>query len=380
MTRRQFFILVAVLAALALAGAWIMQSQRTGWKSSDTRAGQKLVPGLTLEDVSEIALRNGTSALTLARRGAAWVIPERGDFPADVERVRDLLLKLAELKIVQSEPLADTQRARLDLAEPGSTGAGTRIDLRDGSGKSMARLLLGKQVTARTAGAGLAPEQGIPTGRYVIAGDQTGNVLLVSDPLGVAETKAESWLTRDLIQVERTRSVTAAGYDGKLRFALSRDSETADWKLGGGQKPDLQKAQDVVNPLQGMSLADVVADPAAAAAGLKRPLIIKALTFDDITYSLRIGDKTAGDRYFVSISVAGEPPATRPPAKAETAESKSTEDKAFAERRARLVDKLKREKGLQRWNYLVARSALEGLLREHVQLLPEKKPGTGKKS
>ena len=382
MTRKQFLILVAALAALAAVGAWIMQSQRTAWAPADSRIGQRLVAGLKLEDVAEVALRDASATLTLVRRDGTWVIKERADFPADAERVRELLLKLAELKIVQAEPVAQAQRAQLELAEPGAgagTGAGTVLELKDGTGKPMTRLLLGKKVTARTAAAGPSPEQGVPTGRYVMPGTETGSVTLVSDPLGAAEAKPEAWLYKDLIRAERVRSITASGPDGRERFSLSRETESYDWKLAGGGKPDLQKAQDTLNPLQGMSLSDVVPDRASAAAGLARPIIIRAQTLDGVTYMLRVGSKTADDRYVISISVSGEPAAARTATKRETAEEKEKQDKAFAENRARLLGKLEREKKLERWTYLVARTAIEPLLRERAQLLPEKKPKDGKK-
>ena len=382
MTRKQFLILVAALAALAAAGAWIMQSQRTAWAPGDSRIGQKLVAGLKLEDVAEVALRDAVATLTLVRRDGTWAVKERADFPADAERVRELLLKLPELKIVQAEPVAETQRSRLDLAEPGAatgTGAGTLLELKDGAGKTMTRLLLGKKVTARTDTEGPSPEQGIPTGRYVMPATETGSVVLVSDPLGTAEAKHEAWLSKDLIRAERVRSITVSGPDGRERFSLSRETDSYDWKLAGGRKPDLQKAQDALNPLQGMSLSDVVPGPDSAASGLDRPTVIRAQTLDGVTYTLRVGNKTADDRYFMSISVSGEPATARIAGKNETAEEKQKQDKAFAENSARLVERLGREKKLERWTYLVARAQVEPLLRERAQLLPDKKPKDGKK-
>ena len=43
---------------------------------------------------------------------------ERGDYPADVEPIRDLLLKLQELKVVQAEGLSDAVKPRRQLPRP----------------------------------------------------------------------------------------------------------------------------------------------------------------------------------------------------------------------------------------------------------------------
>jgi len=63
MTRKQFLILLAALAVLAAAGAWLMQSRRTTWTSADARIGQRLLAGLKVEDVAEVGLRDGAATL-----------------------------------------------------------------------------------------------------------------------------------------------------------------------------------------------------------------------------------------------------------------------------------------------------------------------------
>jgi hypothetical protein len=129
MTRKQFLILVAALAAIAAVGAWIMQSQRTAWAPADSRIGQRLVAGLKLEDVAEVVLRDASATLTLVRRDGTWVVRERADFPADAERVRELLLKLPELKIVQAERWREAQRVWNWQNRAGQPGKPARHDL-----------------------------------------------------------------------------------------------------------------------------------------------------------------------------------------------------------------------------------------------------------
>lgn len=382
MTRKQLLILVIALAVLAAGGAWLADTQRTAWKKTDTRVGQKLLPGVKLEDVVEIALRNASGRLTLVRRDDVWAIKERADFPADVERVRELLLKLIELKIVQTEPVAPAQGARLDLLDPDSapaSGSGTSLELKDGAGRLIARLLLGKQVATQTAASGPSADQAIPTGRYVVQGKETGSVALVSDSLGTAEAKPQAWLSKNLIRAERVKSVTVTGADGGKRFTLSRGSESEDWKLAGGARPDAQKAQDAVGALQGMTLEDVVTDSGAAAAGMTRPVTVRAETFDGLNYTLRIGGKAAENRVFIALSVTGEPASERKARKGETAGEKKKQDKAFSEDRSRLLKKLEWEKKLERWTFLISKSTVEPLLHERAQLMPEKKKGDPKK-
>lgn len=375
MTRKQFFVLLAALVVLLAAGLLLMRSQQSAWKPGDSRIGQRLMPGLKLEDVATVSIRDPDATLTLARREGGWRVKERADFPADADRVRELLLRLVELKVVQTEAVAEAQRARLQLLEPGAAqeGAGTRIELKDGGGAVLARLLLGKKVTAMVAGAAFGPETGVPTGRYAMTGDESGTVVLVSEALAQAEAKPGSWLSKELIRVERAKSISASGPDGKQRFAVSRDSEASDWKLAGGGKPDPGRVQDVASALASLSLADVFAEPAKADTGLDRAVVVKARTFDELAYTIRIGAKARDDRYYAAISASGDPPAARSAGKGESAEEKAKQDKTFEERRAKLAERLAHEKALERWTYLVPGSSIEPLLRERAQFLPEKK-------
>jgi uncharacterized protein DUF4340 len=370
---------LAALVVLGAAAAAVVLSDRSAWTSGDSRAGQKAVPGLRIADVAEIAIRDSSGEVHLVRGQAGWSVRERADFSADTDRVAAVLVKLAETKVVQSEPLIESQRARLELVEPHASdskdqarGAGTVLELKDAKGASLGRLLLGKKILQSPPAA--APARGEPeaTGRYVTAGGDVGTMLAVGDPLTQVEPKPEVWLVKDLVRAEGVKSVSASK-DGRPRWRVTRESESLDWKLAGsGEKPDLQKATDLASSLGWVNLVDVVAEPAKANTGLDHAVVINADTFDGPSYTLKIGDR-AGDNYYVGIGVTGEPRKTRTPAKGEKAEDKAKNDKEFEERRAKLVEKIEREKKLERWVYLVSKTSLDPLLRERQQLLPEKK-------
>jgi hypothetical protein len=376
MNRRQFLIALAVLVVLAAAGIAVVVSERSGWKSADSRAGQKVLPGLTISDVAEIAIRDAAGELHLVRGEAGWTVRERAGFAAETDRVAELLVKVAEMKVVQSEPLPETQRARLDLVEPkDKAGAGTLLELKDPKGASLARLLLGKKVMKSAPPTSFARAEGEASGRYLMAGGEAGTLLVVGEPLAQVESKPEPWLVKELVRADGARAITASK-DGKLRWKVTRDSESLDWKFADGAKPDLQKATDLASSFGWVNLVDVVADPAKVDTGLARAVIVNAETFDGPTYSLRIGNR-AGDNYYLGVAVSGEPPKTRAPAKGEKAEDKEKKDKEFEERRAKLVERLAREKTLDKWTYLVSKNVVEPLLRERSALLPEKKAKKG---
>ncbi len=67
-----------------------------------TTIGQKLLPNLAVNDIAQITIQSGTNELNLAKRDNLWRVRERGDYPANFSQISDLLLKLADLKIVQT--------------------------------------------------------------------------------------------------------------------------------------------------------------------------------------------------------------------------------------------------------------------------------------
>jgi hypothetical protein len=370
MSRKQFLVVLAVLVVLAAAAGGVALSERSAWTSTDSRAGQKAIAGLKIADVAEIAIRDASGESHLKRGPSGWTVSERADFAADTDRVAAMLVALAETKVVQSEPLAESQRTRLELVEPKdkAAGAGTLVELKDAKGAVLGRLLLGKKIVKPSAMASLGRPEADATGRYVIAGDDAKTVLAVGDPLLQAVANPQNWLVKDLLRVEGSKTISSS-----KGWTVTRNTEGMDWKLAGsGRTPDLQKATDLSSSLGWVNLVDVVADPAKADTGLDHPVTIQSKTFDDLTYTLKIG-KPVDSSYYVRFSVAGEPPAKRTPEKNEKAEDKAKKDKEFEDRRKKLLEKVQGEKKLEAWTYVVAKTTIDPLLRDGKQLLPEKK-------
>jgi len=376
MSRKQLIVVLAVLAVLGAAGTAVILSDRAAWTGADSRSEQKVVPGLRISDVAEIGLADAAGELHLLRGKGGWNVRERADFLADTDRVGEFLVRLAEAKVVQRESLVENQRARLQLFEPGgkdTKDAGTRLELKDSKGAVLARILLGKKVLKSTQESTLARGEPEATGRYLTSSGDPGTLLVASDPLSQAEPRPEQWIQKELIRVDRSRLISATGSDGKPRWTVVRNNESVNWGFAdSAAKPDLQKATDLASALYWINAVDVVPDPAKVDTGLGRPVVIKAATFDGLTYTLRIGNKV-GDNYYLGLSVTGEPPRARVAAKGEKADDKAKKDKEFEEARQKLLEKSQREKRLERWTYLVARSSLDPLLRDRAQLMPAKK-------
>ena len=428
MSRKQFLTLLVALVVLAAAGAGVLWSDRSAWTRGDTRLGEKLLPALKAAEVAEIAIRSAQSEVHVLKSGAGWKVRERGDFPADPNLVSTLLLKLIELKVVQTEVVSDAQRARLQLVEPkpgavpvaaaakeakadakgdvkadakgdvkadakadakvdtkADTKVGTNVDtttgtvfeLKDAGGKVLGRLLLGKTLTKQSDASG---EPDVPAGRYIIVGEHASGIAVVADPLKDADVNPSFWLDKDVMRADSVKSVTASGPDGNQKWSLSRAKEGDLMSFAGSsEKPDPQKGQDTISAFYGITLLDVVADPVKTATGLDKPLTVTAQSFDGVTYVLKIGTKAGEDRYYAAVSSSGVPSKTREPGKGESAEDKTKRDKEFEENYKNRLERRERDRMMEKWAYIVPKTSIDAIMRDRLQLMPEKKEEPKKK-
>lgn len=379
MNRKTFLILIALLVVLGGAGLALFWQDLSAWRKADVKIGSRIFDKLAINDVAQIRLKDGKGEATLALKDGRWVVKQRGDYSASVQEIGDLLLKLPDLKVVQTENVGEALLPRLNLLDPAKAdkadNAATLLELSDKSGKVIGSALLGRKVI-KIEPSPLPIKQEIPVGRYVLT--QGGpTVLVLSDALKNADAKPAQWLARDFFKAERIKSLTASGEGAQWK--IIRSEEYGQWKFadGAGQL-DGSAATAAVNALSSLAFSDL-------ALGLKaekfdKPRTLVAETFDNLTYALKLARKPDSADYYLSVTVSGEPPRERKPEAGDKAADKERLDKEFAESRKKLDERLKLERGLAAWTYVVAGKGLEPLLKDRAQLTaaPRKPPVPGR--
>jgi hypothetical protein len=373
MNRKQFLILVIALLVLGGAGLALFWQDIAAYRASGAKIGAKLLPGLKLNEVAQVHLQDAKSQVTLVKKDNAWLVRERGDYPANVQDIGDLLIKLAELKVVQSETVGESLLPRLDLAAPGQReGSGTLIEFKDAAGKPLASLILGKIILKKDPVNPLPSAQnGVPAGRYVLVGKSNDTVIGVSDPLEGAHAVPGKWLAKDFFKADRIKTLALAG-EGAASWKITRDTEYGQWKFAaGGGELDASAAVGATNALGGLSFTDVVVDPKPE--DTEKPVTVTAETFDNLTYTVKIARKKTGDEDYVSFTVSGEPPKQRVPEKGEKPDEKARLDKEFAATLKKLEARVASEQALAKWTYVVPAKSLSPLVKERAQLVAAKK-------
>ena len=376
MNRKQFLILLVLVAVIGGAGLLVNKQRQGDWQQSSSGGGQKLAAALDVNAVAAVSIKSSAGELSLVKSGDAWVVKERGDYAANFGNIADLIRKFADVKAVQTEQVGASQHARLELQAPGDgEGKGTLVELKGKDGKALKSVVLGKKLTKKSEGGPFGGGE-FPVGRWVRDTGTKDTVIVTSEQFADAEPKPENWLEKDFLKVEKLKSIAVTyATNAATGWKVTRETEGAEWKLAGvkpTEQVDTNKLSALGSPLSSPSFSDVVASPQADKLGLDKPATLVLETFDGFTYTAKSGTAN-GDNYPFQIALAGNFPKTRTPAKDEKPEDKDKLDKEFAEAQKKFADKLAADQKYAKWTYLVSKWTLDSVLKSRADLMVEKK-------
>jgi len=214
MKNKQIGTLVAAGAVLASL-AWMLsgpQPKKAAWM------GSKLLPKLAINAVDEIRIATGSDTVRVVRTENGWVLPERYNYPANFETVKQFMIKLADLKIGQVVKANDAQRQKMGF----SSDSVVNLTLKAGANE-IVTLAMG--ATRQTQGAQASPYGSIPDGRYVaIKGDPA--VYLIGDAMNEASAQPSRWLDTALLDItpEDVSTITLENPEDGI-IVLRRDDQ-----------------------------------------------------------------------------------------------------------------------------------------------------------
>jgi hypothetical protein len=292
---RQRFIALLIAAVLAISGALYLSSRRN--LPRDTHGGV-LLPSLAgeLNTVTALSVRRGSAAptVTVHAQDGRWIVAERGDYPADVSKVRKLLLALSDAKIVEEKTSNPANFAVIgveDPSAPGATGAEISVTARDGKHA----VIIGKPV-----GAGNFARRGGENSSYSVE----PGISFESEPRFWIDTRLLDIAAAGIQSIEvkpaagsayTVRRVIAGPASGAAGPANAGAAGSANAGAAGPPAPkDAENSKGAENfTLDGVPPGRKAADAASLAPS---PTAYSGLTVDDVT--------PAGDVDFSKATVA----------------------------------------------------------------------------
>jgi hypothetical protein len=286
---------IAASAAAVFAYAWNQPFTET------VATGTKLVPGLAAGTarVGAIVIGHGGKTLTLEtkdEKGELWTVPEAAGFPAEPDRVRALLVKLAQAEKVDAKTRLPDRHALLEVEDPGPEAKSRSLRLVDGRGSMIADLIVGKR-RYDAFGSGRS-------GSYVRTPGET-QAWLASFDADVG-TELRSWVKPSILELDAGKIESAqldldtedpldiARTDGKAAFTA--------FPPDGRKLRDANAADALLRAAAQIDLEDVRRSDLATSAAAHSVLVLKSL--DGVTRTLRL--RTDGEARWLTVSATGE--------------------------------------------------------------------------
>jgi len=282
--RRVGALLIAGLAVIAFA-IWLSSRRHL---DRDMAAGDLVLPGLqqSVNAVATVTLRKGDDTrTTLKKETTDWSVGERG-WPADVSKVRKLLLDLGALNIVEEKTRLPANYPALgveDVSSPKATG--TLIDVAAPARSWL--LIIGKSSTAK---AGFVRVAEAPQS-------------LLAAPLLSVDADPKGWLDRTLLDIplERVREVAEKPTQGPAFVASREKKEQNNFAVSPLPKGRALTGPAAAEPLAG-ALAALTLDDVRKVSGASGAPLTHAVysTFDGL--ELELSGRKDGTHDLVLIS------------------------------------------------------------------------------
>jgi Domain of unknown function (DUF4340) len=277
MQKRNFLILAG--ATIVMVGLAIL-SLATGDRYVTAAApGTRALPELAaaLDQVSSVAIRRHGLALTFVRQGKSWFVADKGDYPAAAGRVRQIVLALADMDLIEPKTARPSLYPRLEVDDP-QKGKSTLVTVKDKAGKTLAALIVGKERYDR-----------LGTGNNAVYVRKPGEAQswLASGSLDFAGD-VPSWLERRIIDIaqQKIAEATLVQPDG-TKLVISRQDKGGKFAVEGAPADTKFKSQATIG------------EPAAA---------LEALDLDDVKRAAQLpvpatGVTTAAYRSFGGLEI-----------------------------------------------------------------------------
>lgn len=378
MKGKTFLILLVAAGVLAALSFWRLGG---GKHTGEVKMGAGLFPDLPVNQTAKVVIAGAGRRATLVKGDKVWQVKERGGYPADFTKLRDMVIKLSKLKIGRSFTGTPDTLARLSLLAPSASkaaGQGTRITLSDSAGKVLADVILGR--TRKIEGGGIG-------GQYLKKAG-TDTVYLVDRNFRFLKTSPAQWLKMKILNIKADDVASVTCFKGGAptpAYTLSRPKKGATAQLmplPKGRTADTAKIDQVLEALSPLNLEDVKASdgqpPTVGPSGSR--LIYRLYDGRQISIYPEHNGKVGYRVRVAAVAEASPPAAKTPGTPAKDGKTKKGKGGASSSPPPPTAQQLNAELGpwvftIKKWQYdsFITRPA--SLLKE----VPKKDKGAGRK-
>jgi hypothetical protein len=252
--------------------------------------------------VAKITIASPTGGFTLARAGDRWVAADRYDYPVAAAKLRELIVQLSDMRLIEAKTSRPDRYARLEVEDVAEGASSRLIRLEDAEGTVLAEAIVGKQ-RQRLTGAE-------SSGTYLRRPGEAQS-WLASGGIELDE-QVQDWLEEEIIALdgERVRRLEVSPPSGDS-YAVVRDGPEAELRLDGLAEGERLKQDANLNQLLG-ALARVQLEDVRPLGEVDWPAeqhTVRVATFDGVELTLQLA--TLHDQHwlrFDAVSAAPDQP------------------------------------------------------------------------
>jgi hypothetical protein len=301
MSPKAFLVLAAVTLITTVAAVFAVVSQPA--VTTVRYVDQPAFPALreNPDAVARITLTAPAGTITLVREtGDRWAALERYGYPVDRKRVRDLVVALADMRLIERKTAQPERYARLQVEAPDADEAQSQlVRLETADGKVLAEAIIGKQRYRLTGTE--------PSGTYLRRPDEAQS-WLASGGVQI-EPELAKWLDGEIVQLDpaaiRRIEIARAG---EPRYVAERDQPGEQLRLAGLADDEALKDDAELTRLTG-ALSDVRLDDVKPRAQLSWPAqqhTAQIQTFDGVELTVRLAQ--IDDQYWATFDARAVEP------------------------------------------------------------------------
>ena len=267
--RQRTTLLLAAAAVVALGAAWLFGVRGTPPAQIDIAPGTLVFPGLAAElgTVARIEITSKGQLLAIAPANGKWGLADRGGFPVQADKLRELLTGLTELRITEPRTADPAQYNRLGVEDPAATGTANLLRLLGADGKPIAELIVGHR-RVRTQG-------NVPESIFIRRPGETQSWL--AEGRVPADADPQLWFERDIANIPGAKIARVVASRGETTLEFVREDDKLALKSPAEHpKLDDYRIEEVGRALESLTLTDV--RPAAEQPGEKIGTVVVTTT------------------------------------------------------------------------------------------------------
>ena len=245
--------------------------------------GSLLIQGVAPEKIQTISIVHGKETVTLKRQDKGFVLAERDDYPASVNRINELLLACLEIRC--RTKVTDAKENYRELGVEEGAEDAVVVTFKDSSGRTLFGLVRGKNA-----------EGG---GAYVRLLDQSAVYASETNP--AIDTTPTAYLDKKIVDVKADDIRRVEVQTGKDQYALARDEKgvvTLE-KVPEGKRAKSSVCDTVATALTDLEFSDV---SPAGKMPLEWDTTYTCRLASNLVYTVNLAKK--GDQYYAKFSAS----------------------------------------------------------------------------